>query len=246
MARRPPADAKHDEAGPDPAEHIKLDKSRPYVRVRTTLPSSAVPKGPRISQQRLVRDLAEAWRLYSNSDDDGRRGVRLALAVVNDHIATADPQAGEVLDRFVTVLVAALDDLDRGITAPLVKKSARRGRETDSFGHRDIQNRAATAMASLMDANAGRDAAAKKVVAALAKGGFRTTKRAVEKWYDERLPGEVKQRTGRPPKSSPGVQDGGARLNYVLATYQHRDGKSLLEELTWFARLWFPSGSKMG
>ncbi|HMA71785.1 MAG TPA: hypothetical protein VKP67_09910 [Xanthobacteraceae bacterium] len=95
-----------------------------------------------------------------------------------------------------------------------------------------------------MDANVGRDDAASKVVA-LAKGGFWTTKRAITKWYDERLPAEVKQRKGRPPKSSPGVQDGGARLDYALATYQHRDGKSLLEELTWFARLWFPSGSKM-
>jgi len=70
--------------------------------------------------------LAKAWRLYGNSDDGGRRGVRLALAAALDYVATADPQAGEMFDRFVTVMVTALDDLDRGIAAPLLKKGARR------------------------------------------------------------------------------------------------------------------------
>jgi hypothetical protein len=187
--------------------------------------------------------LAKAWRVYGNSNDGGRRGVRLALAAALDYIAAADPHAAETFDRFVTVMVAALDDLDKGITAPLLKKGARQGRETDSFGHRDTQNRAAAAMASLMDAGSSRDDAAKKVAAALAKGGFRTTKRAIAKWYDERLPAEVKQRKGRPSKSSPAEQDDSARLDYVLAIHQHQDSKSLLDELTWFARLWFPSGS---
>jgi hypothetical protein len=242
---------------PNTVGTIKLDKSRPYVRATSTLPLQAGEEHLGPARRKLAQALAEAWRAYNGCSDGGRLGVRIALAAACDFIETADPHAGEAFNRFTTVLIAALSDLDQGITAPLLKMTGGRGRATDSFAYRDIQRRAVATMACLMDARYGRDDAIKRdeavrmLTRALTANGFRTTKRAVGKWYDERLPAEAKQRRGRPPKSAPGPQSEDARLHYVIANHRAASAdsssqyvKDLLAELTWFARLWFPSGSK--
>jgi len=185
-------------------------------------------------------------RDINNNGAGGRRGVRLALAAALDYIATADPQAGEVFDRFVMVLVAALNDLDRGVRAPLLKPGARDVQNPESFARRDVRRRAVATMAVLMDADVGRDDAAEKVTTVLAENGFRVTAITLKRWYDERLPAEVKPRRGRPPKPLSGGQDHDAqhqldaRLHYV--TTAHQDAETMLNELAWFVRLWFPSG----
>ncbi len=244
MAQRPPVDPPTGEC--NPADYIRLDKSCPYVR--TTVPTqtaASLPTPPGATA--LAESFEQAWAEYiDNNGDGGRRGVRRALATAVDHITAGDPQAGEVFDRFVTVLVAALDDLDRGVTAPLLKPGARDTQNPDSFARKDIRRRAVATMAVLMDANVGRDDAAEKVTAVLAENGFHVTVITLKRWYDERLPAEVKQRKGRPPKRVSGGQDRDAqhqldaRLHYV--TTAHQGTETPLNELAWFARLWFPSG----
>jgi len=242
MARRPPADL-------NPADYIKLDRSRPYVRTKSlpqnaTVQASASP--PTQSGAAILTEaLEEAWAAYvSNNGDGGRRGVRLALAAALEYVAGADPHASEMFDRFVTVMVAALDDLDRGVTAPLLKPGARDSQNPDSLARKDIRRRAVATMAVLMDANVGRDDAAEKVTAVLAENGFHVTVITLKRWYDERLPAEVKQRKGRPPKSGGQDRDAqhqlDARLHYVTTAHQGAD--TMLDELAWFVRLWFPSG----
>jgi hypothetical protein len=234
------------ESAPKPTktiETIKLDKSRPYIRARSTLPLQATKEDLGPARQELAQALSEAWRAYDGNSDRGRLGVRLALAAACDFITAADRHAGEIFDRLNTVLIAALSDLDKGVTAPLLKKGAGQDRETDSFAYKDVQRRAAATMAGLMDAGYLRDDAAKKVTATLTRNGFSTTQRAVEKWYDERLPAEVKRRKGRPPKSALGEQNDEARLHYVV-NQARGTAEYLLDELTWFTRLWFPSPQK--
>jgi hypothetical protein len=231
------------ESAPKPTNTIKLDKSRPYIRVRSTLPLQATKEDLGPARLELAQAFSEAWRAYDGNSDGGRLGVRLALAAACDFITAADPHAGEIFDRLNTVLIAALSDLDKGVTAPLLKKGAGQDLETDSFAYKDVQRRAAATMAGLMDAGYIRDDAAKKVTATLTRNGFSTTQRAVEKWYDERLPAEVKRRKGRPPKSPPGEQNDEARLHYVVSQARGT-AKYLLDELTWFTRLWFPSPQK--
>jgi len=244
MARRPPADL-------NPADYIKLDRSRPYVRTKSlarnaTVQGSASPP-TQSGAATLTEALEEAWAAYiNNNGDGGRRGVRLALAAALNYVAAADPHAGEMFDRFVTVMVATLDDLDRGVTAPLLNPGARDTQNPDSFARKDIRRRAVATMTGLMDAGHGRDDAAEKVTTVLAENGFRVTAITLKRWYDERLPAEVKQRRGRPPKSLFGGQDHDAqhqldaRLHYV--TTAHQGAETMLSELAWFVRLWFPSG----
>jgi hypothetical protein len=224
-------------------EIVKLDKSSPYVRATSTFPLKAAKEDFGPVRQKLAQSLNKAWRAYQGSSDNGREGVCIALAAACDFIEAVDPQAGEMFDRFNTVLVAALNDLDKDVTAPLLKKATGYDREKDSFAHRDLQSRAAAAVAGLMDARYLRDDAAKKVMATLTKNGFPTTQRTVEKWYDERLPAGVKKRKGRPPKSAPGTQSEDARLHYVV-NQARGTAKFLLDELTFFTRLWFPSPQK--
>jgi hypothetical protein len=151
-----------------------------------------------------------------------------------------------VFDRFVTVLVAALKDLDRGVTAPLLKPGTRDIQNLDSFARKDVRWRAVVTMAVLMDANVSRDDAAEKVTAFLAENGFRVTANTLKRWYDEQLPADVKPRKGRPPKSLSSAQDHDAqhqldaRLHYVATA--HQSAETMLNELAWFVRLWFPSG----
>jgi hypothetical protein len=101
-------------------------------------------------------------------------------------------------------------------------------------------------MAVLMDANVSRDDAAEKVTAFLAENGFRVTANTLKRWYDEQLPADVKPRKGRPPKSLSSAQDHDAqhqldaRLHYVATA--HQSAETMLNELAWFVRLWFPSG----
>ncbi len=230
-------------------EIVKLDKSSPYVRATSTFPLKAAKEDFGPVRQKLAQSLNKAWRAYQGSSDNGREGVCIALAAACDFIEAVDPKAGEMFDRFNTVLVAALNDLDKGVTAPLLKKAIGYDRQADSFAYRDLRSRAAAAVAGLMHAGYARDDAAKKVTAKLTENGFQTTQRAVKKWYDERVPAGIKRRKGRPPKSAPGIESDDARLHYLTAT----DGRSrgteqharfLLDELTFFTRLWFPSPQK--
>ncbi len=237
------------ESDPKPSEMvatIKLDKSRPYVRARSTFPVGAGSEDLRPARWKLAQSLNEAWRAYQDSPDNGRGGVCIALAAALKFIEAADPQSAEIFERFHMVLIAALRDLDEGITSPLLKKGKGQGRETDSFAYKEIQRLAAATMAGLMDAGYPRNDAAKKVTGTLTKNGFRTaTKRAVEKWYDEILPVEAKPRKGRPPKSTPGPKSEDARLHFVV-NQARGTAKFLLNELTFFTRLWFPAQRKRG
>jgi hypothetical protein len=230
---------------------IKLDMSIPYVRFTSTFPfpigAGVHDLGP--ARQELAQTLIKAWRVYQASTDNGREGVRIALAAAFEFIKDADPQSAEMFERFHMVVIAALSDRDEGITAPLLN-GAGQGRETNSFGYQDIQRRAAATMRGLMDIRYKRNEAAKKVAETLTKNGFPATQRMVKEWYDERLPPEAKQK-GRPPQSAPGAQSEDAYLHYSVATNQERPTRTneqyvkfLLGELTWFARLWFPSPPK--
>jgi hypothetical protein len=238
--------AKVGRKSPNAAGTIKLDKSRPYVRTESTFPlrEGAEDLGP--ARQKLTEALAEAWRAYRGRADNGREGVRMGLAAALQFVEAVDPQSGEMFDRFLTVLIAALSDLDKGITAPLLKPGARDIQNPDSFARKDIRRRAVATMAALMDARYNRDDAAEKVTAVLAENGFHVTVITLKRWYDERLPAEVKQRKGRPPKSVSGGRDRDAqhqldaRLHYVTTAHQGAD--TMLNELAWFVRLWFPSG----
>jgi hypothetical protein len=224
--------------------NVTLDRSKPYCRSLSVSAGKLAEEDLGPARHKLAQSLTMAWDAYQGSSDSGRGGVRIAIAAACEFIAAADTQCGEMFDRFNTTLVAALDDLDRGVAAPLLKSTAKYGRKTDSFAYRDVQMRAVATMAGLMEVGYARDDAAKTVATTLSENGFRTTRRAVEKWYDERLPANVK-RKGRPPESAPGMQSGAAYLHYVvIAAQSHRKkqpDKFLLDELIWFTRLWFPS-----
>jgi hypothetical protein len=237
--------------------NVTLDRSKPYCRILSISTGKLAEKHLGPARQKLTQSLSVAWDAYQGSSDSGRRGVRIAIAAACEFIEAADTQCGEMFDRFNTVLVAALHNLDRGVTAPLLTSTAKYGRKTDSFAYRDVQRRAVATMAGLMDVGYARDDAAKTVATTLGENGFRTTRRAVEKWYDERLPADVKPRKGRPPKSAPDKEtksapdeeDDDGKINaylhhVVIAAQSHRKkrrDKFLLDELTWFIRLWFPS-----
>src|SRR5205807_2266191 len=118
----------------------------------------------------------------------------------------AAPQCAGKFDLINMILVAALSDLDRGVVAPLVKKIGN-GREKDSFAYTDIRLRAAATMASLIQIELSREDAAKNVAKTLVRNGLLdATSRAVKKWYDERLPADIKLKR-RPSASTKVLED---------------------------------------
>jgi hypothetical protein len=233
-----------------PEDFIKLDRSRPYALAKSNLSENVVASedvGP--ARQKLAQALDEAWDVYQDSSDGGRRGICMGVAAACEFLMAAAPESGKKFDLFNMVLIAALDDVGRGVVAPLLNKGAKYDRH--SFAYRDLQKRAAGTMAGLMDAGHLRDDAAKKVANTLRKNGLDITPRVVEKWYDEELPAEDKQRKGRPPKSTPDIPTDNAHLHYAINNNQARPSRTdkqyvkfVLEELTYFTKLWLPSLSK--
>jgi hypothetical protein len=240
----------------DADEVIRLDRSEPYLTVLSTYPDATATEGNvGIARKNLDRALTEALQNYQGSSDGGRRGTRMAIGAACEFIAVAAPQCKAKFNLINMVLVAALSDLDRGVVAPLVKKIGR-GREKDSLAYRDIQHRAAATMASLMQIEFNHKAAAKKVADTLVRNGLRNaTPRAVEKWYEERLPASVKRKR-RPRTSKKRAQDPGHSYAYDLyvsgtskvVTTMKRDGckqnkicDALLYELAYFIQLWIPA-----
>ncbi len=233
-----------------PEDFIKLDRSRPYALAVSTFSESAVAsEDVDLARQKLAQALDEAWDTYQDSSDGGRRGISIAVAAACEFMITAVPESGGKFDLFNMVLIAALNDVDRDVVAPLLKNSAEYDR--NSFAYRDIRKRATATMAGLMDAGHRRDDAAKRVANTLHKNGLDITPRVVEKWYDEELPAEDKQRKGRPPKSTRDIPNDNAHLHYAINNSQIRSSRTdkqyvklLLEELTYFTKLWLPSPSK--
>jgi hypothetical protein len=180
----------------------------------------------------------------------------MAIAAAYDFIAAAAPQCAGKFDLFNMVLVAALSDLDRGVVTPLVKKIGH-GRDKDSFSFKDIQHRAAATMTSLIDIEFNRDEAAKKVAGTLKRNGLRdATPRAVEKWYDERIPAKLKMKRG-PRAGTQRIKDQSQGYGlYVAATNrlvnilkgkgykQKKICDELLDELSYFIQLWFPGAMR--
>jgi hypothetical protein len=228
----------------------KLKRSKPYQRLLSTLPPPA-KNNINAARQELGRRLTCALRNYEGSSDGGRRGARMAVAAAYHFIAAAAPQCAGKFTLFNMVLVAALSDLDRGVVTPLVKKVGN-GRKTDGFAYKDIQHRAAATMRSLMDIGFNRNDAAKNVAETLYRNGFDATPRAVEKWYDERIPAELKQER-RPGKSTQRPKDQSEGYAFYVAVTngrvnslkgkgykQKKISEELLDELRCFIRLWFP------
>jgi hypothetical protein len=221
-----------------------------YVKLRavsTFFPPAAAKDDLGPARQKLAQSLNEAWGVYHDSPDRGRRGVHIALMAAGEFVkAAADPQSAKMFYQFLVVLTAALRDRDDAVTAPLFKQ----GIETDSSAYRNIQRHAVATMAGIMDVGYSREEAAKEVTAALTKNGFPAKKRAVKKWYDERLPVEVKPRKGRPPKSAPGPQSEDALFHYLILNKvfpncgPEQHAKFLLDELIYVTRLWFPAPGK--
>src|SRR5580692_3954535 len=142
----------------------------------------------------------------------------MAIAAAYNFIAAAAPKCAGKFDLFNMVLVAALSDLDRGVLMPLVRKIGH-GRDKDSFAYKDIQHRAAATMGSLMDIEFNREDAAKKVANTLKRNGLRdATPRAVKKWYDERLPAELKRKRGPRTGAQRPKDQSDAYVVYVAAT----------------------------
>src|SRR5258708_813992 len=165
------------ESDPEPEEIIKLDMSIPYVRFTSTFPVGAGTEhdlGP--ARQELAQTLIKAWRVYQDSPDNGREGVRIALAAAFEFIKDADPQSAEMFERFHMVVIAALSDRDEGVTAPLLQ-GAGQGGERDSFAYQDIQRRAAATMRGLRDIRYKRNETAKKEAETITKNGFPATQR---------------------------------------------------------------------
>lgn len=240
----------------DPTALIRLNRSEPYKRLLSTLSVPTAKKNIHTAIQELDRELSCAIRKYEGGPDGGRLGVRMAIAAAYHFIAAAAPNCAVKFDLFNMVLVAALSDLDRGVVAPLVRKIGH-GRDKDSFAYKDIQHRAAATLASLMDIEFDREEAARKVANTLIRNGLRdATPRAVKKWYDERIPADLKRKRGRlPSRRSLKDQSEGHGL-YVAATnrlvnYLKGNGytqkkicDALLHELSYFIQLWFPGAMR--
>jgi hypothetical protein len=121
---------------------------------------------------RLREALAIAGHIYATSPNNRRAAVIAALNAVYEFVDVGLEVVDEPeLMTPLSALAAALADLERGITPPLLKPRRVHGHPRDPHGREMTKGAAAAAMSLLMDVGLGRVDAAKRVAKELQRLG---------------------------------------------------------------------------
>jgi hypothetical protein len=122
---------------------------------------------------------------YARSPEQQRRRVLLALAAGSDFISAMAPEVGPKYLSFHMLLVAAMNDLDKGAVVPMLKpKNIGKGRRV-TFSKSQISWHAAATMKSLMGLRLTRPQASKLVANLLCDHGLgNITARSIADCYD--------------------------------------------------------------
>jgi hypothetical protein len=147
-----------------------------------------------------IDQFADAWQQLENKlragsqewierSDGGRRAARTQLAAVEEFLIAVGPDRRWIAP--LTVLLAALEDLDRGTVTSMIETTRLAQRPPETFQRNVTKCCAAAAIDGLMKLKLSRERAAKAVADVVGKSGYSfdgtraRTWQTVARWRDE-------------------------------------------------------------